>query len=109
MELPGIVDEFGETATSAAVEWIDADPSAIVSQTAAAKPARRGKWQETGLAVLDELSPQWEDGIVPLEEWREACMATGMIKSTFYRMMRALSDKGDIDLSDVSVIRCESR
>jgi len=43
VELPGVVDDYGNPVTSAAVEVVDADTSALESQARAMRP--RGKWQ----------------------------------------------------------------
>jgi len=48
VDLPGMVDEYGNQVTSAAIEVLDADTGAIVAQAMATRSPKRGKWRWAG-------------------------------------------------------------
>ena len=85
---------YGNPITSAAVDVVDADTSAIVSKV---KAQRRGKWQEVGLAVAKRLMAQHGGG-VSIDAWREECHAAGMVRQNQHRVLEALGQHGDITL-----------
>jgi len=96
IELPGAVDDFGNAITSAAIEVLDADTSALISKVKAAMPAKRGKWQHVGLKVAQRLTARCEDGQVAIETWREACAKAGMVRQNQHRVLESLCDRGEI-------------
>jgi len=96
IELPGAEDDYGNPVTSAAIEVLDADTSAIISKVKAAMPAKRGKWQQVGLNVARRLIARCEDGLVAIETWREACAKAGMVRQNQHRVLESLCDRGEI-------------
>ena len=96
VELPGLVDEYGNPVTSAAIEVLDADTSAIVSKVMAAKPGQRGKWQEVGLAVARRLLAQGDDGQASVTDWHAECEKAGMRQSTRYHVLAKLHAQGTV-------------
>jgi len=94
VELPGVVDDYGNPVTSAAVEVVDADTSALESQARAMRP--HGKWQEVGIALARRLVATSEDGHVSVDAWRNECKAAGMIRQNQHRVLEALVDRGEI-------------
>ena len=94
VELPGLLDDYGEPVTSAAIEVVDADVGAIVSQ--AKSSHRRGKWQKVGLQVAKELMSNNENGQANIADWHEQCKSLGMGKSTRYRVMDKLESQNEI-------------
>lgn len=88
VELPSLLDEFGNPITSAAINVLDADTSAIISQ---AKAAGRGKWQKLGLEILQRLA---SEGRVSAQAWNAACQTAGMPKSTRYNVLAKFEDQG---------------
>ncbi len=53
VELPDVVDDFGQPATSVAMDVVTADISGILAQ--AKKTRRLGKWQDIGLKIAKRL------------------------------------------------------
>ncbi|MEX0654659.1 MAG: helicase RepA family protein [Phycisphaeraceae bacterium] len=94
VDLPGLVDDYGNPVTSAAIEVIDADTGAIESQVKAARP--RGKWQEVGLAVARRLIATSDDGQASVKVWHAECDAMGMRQSTRYDVLSKLHDQGAV-------------
>src|SRR5690606_16985265 len=72
VDLPGLVDDYGNPVTSAAIEITDADTGAIESAAKAASN-KRGHWQRLGLEVAQRLIADGEDGIAAVKDWHEAC------------------------------------
>ncbi len=93
VELPGLVDEHGNPITSAAINVVDADVSAIVSNC---KAGKRGKWQKIGLEVARQLLVMSEDGQVAIKDWHNECEAAGMRQSTRYDVLAKLQGQGEI-------------
>ena len=93
VELPGLVDEHGNPITSAAINVLDADVSAIVSNC---KAGKRGKWQKIGLEVARQLLMMSEDGQVAIKDWHHQCEAAGMRQSTRYDVLAKLHSHGEV-------------
>jgi len=98
VDLPGVVDDYGNPVTSAAIEVIDADTGAIVSKAKAVRP--RGKWQDVGFAVARRLIAASDDGWVSVDAWRDECQGAGMVRQNQHRVLEGLVNRGDIALSD---------
>jgi len=98
VDLPGVVDDYGNTVTSAAIEVIDADTGAIVSKAKTIRP--RGKWQDVGFAVARRLIATSDDGCVSIDAWRDECQAAGMVRQNQHRVLEGLVKRGDIAVSD---------
>jgi len=98
VELPGMVDDYGNPVTSAAIEVLDADTGAIVSKAKAIRP--RGKWQDVGFAVARRLIAASDDGRVSIDAWRDECQAAGMVRQNQHRVLDALVTRGELALSD---------
>ena len=94
VELPGLVDEFGNPITSAAINVLDADVSAIVSNC---KAGRRGKQQVTGLDVVRRLASESDQGRASAKDWHLECEARGMQKSTRYSVLAKLQAQGALE------------
>jgi hypothetical protein len=94
VDLPGLVDDYGNPVTSAAIEVLDADTSAIVSKVMAAKPGQRGKWQQVGIEVARRLISQGDDVQASVKDWHLACDAAGMPRSTRYDVLAKLHAQG---------------
>ena len=92
VELPDETDEDGNPVTSATVEVLDADTSAIVAKTKAA--SQRGKWQKLGLKIARRLIEESDDGRASITEWHADCEAAGMQPSTRYNVLAKLHDQG---------------
>ena len=103
VELPGLVDEYGNPVTSAAIEVLDADTSAILSKVMA-KPGQRGKWQEIGLAVARRLAAEGDDGRASIKDWHAECEKAGMRQSTRYHVLANLQTQGSIAVDGESLI-----
>jgi len=100
VDLPGMMDEYGNPVTSAAIEMLDAETSAIVSKAMATRATgKRGHWQEIGLTIARRLTAQSEDGLVAIEDWRDECKAAGMVRQNQHRVLQALSERGQIVVS----------
>jgi hypothetical protein len=104
VDLPGIVDEYGNPVTSAAVEVLDAETGAIVSKAMAAKSGRRGKWQKIGLEVARRLIVTGDDGRASVKAWHAECEAAGMRQSTRYDVLAKLDTQGDVIVDGDSLI-----
>ncbi|MBN2582002.1 MAG: AAA family ATPase [Planctomycetes bacterium] len=98
VDLPGVVDDYGNPVTSAAIEMIDADTGAIVSKAKTIRP--RGKWQDVGVAVARRLVATSEDGCVSIDTWREECKTAGMVRQNQLRVLDSLVERGDIAVTD---------
>ena len=98
VELPGIVDDYGNPVTSAAIEVLDADTGAIVSKARTIRP--RGKWQDVGFAVARRLITASDDGRVSIDAWRDECQAAGMVRQNQHRVLDALVTRGELAVSD---------
>lgn len=98
VDLPGILDDYGNPVTSAAIEMIDADTGAIVSKAKTIRP--RGKWQDVGFAVARRLIATGDDGCVSIDAWRDECQAAGMVRQNQHRVLDALVKRGDIVVGD---------
>lgn len=95
VELPDLLDDYENPVTSAAVEVLDADTGAIMSQAkAAVRP--RGKWQDVGLGIARRLAGRSDDGQVTMEAWRDACEAAGMVRQNQHRVLQSLTERGEI-------------
>ena len=95
VDLPGVLDDYGNPVTSAAIEMVDADTGAIESQ-AKATP-RRGKWQRIGLEVAKRLTiTAGDDGQASVKDWHGECDAAGMSRSTRYDVLTKLQDQGAV-------------
>jgi len=90
VELPDMTDEDGNVVTSAVIETLDPDTSAIVAK---AKATMSGKWQKTGLELAHRLAKQ---GQVTIEAWRDACAAIGMTRQTQSRVLQTLTDRNEL-------------
>jgi hypothetical protein len=98
VDLPGVVDDYGNPVTSAAIEVIDADTGAIVSK---AKTIRtRGRWQDVGFAVARRLVAAGDDGCVSIDAWRDECQAAGMVRQNQHRVLDALVNRDEIIVTD---------
>ncbi|MEX0652962.1 MAG: helicase RepA family protein [Phycisphaeraceae bacterium] len=98
VDLPGLVDDYGNPVASAAIEITDADTGAIESQVKSVRP--RGKWQEVGLSIARRLIRRGGDGQVTVDAWRDACEREGMVRQNQHRVLEALSKRGDIIVTD---------
>ncbi|HRT43378.1 MAG TPA: helicase RepA family protein [Phycisphaerae bacterium] len=95
VELPDLLDDYGNPVTSAAIEVVDADTGALVSQ---AKAAMSGKWQKTGLKIAQRLIAEGDDGQASVSDWHKACEAAGMRQSTRYSVLAKLHEQGLINV-----------
>lgn len=102
VELPDLLDDYGEPVTSAAIEVLDADVGAIVSQ--AKSKTRRGRWQKIGLDVIRQLVTSSDDGRANLTDWQEQCKTLGMGKSTRYRVLDRLVSQGEIEVDESRIV-----
>ncbi|MBI1373919.1 MAG: AAA family ATPase [Phycisphaera sp.] len=94
VDLPDLVDDYGNPVTSAAIEVIDADTGAIVSKARAAMSGKRGKWQRVGLEVAKRLIATSDDERVSVKDWHHQCEAAGMRQSTRYDVLAKLHEHG---------------
>lgn len=101
VDLPGVLDDYGNPVTSAAVEVVDPDCGAIESQVKAVRP--RGRWQEAGLAVARRLIATSDDGRVTVDAWRDECQQAGMIRQNQHRVLQKLSERGEIIVADGAI------
>ena len=90
VDLPGLLDEFGNPITSAAINVLDADTSAIMSQARAA--GQRKTRQQDGLDILRQLVAEG-DGRVSVKAWHEACEEAGLRKSTRYDVLTKFQEQ----------------
>ncbi len=98
VELPDLVDDYGNPVTSAAIEVLDAETGAIESK---AKSVRtRGKWQDVGFAVARRLIATSDDGCASIDVWRDECQAAGMVRQNQHRVLEGLVNRGDIAVRD---------
>ena len=104
VDLPGVVDEYGNPVTSAAIEVLDAETGAIVSKAMVAKSGRRGKWQKVGLEVARRLIVTGDDGRASVKAWHAECEAAGMRQSTRYDVLAKLDAQGDVIVDGNSLI-----
>lgn len=95
VELPDLFDDDGNPVTSAAIDVLEVDNSAIVAKVNAVRP--RGKWQEVGLMVARRLIAT--DGLLTMNTWRDACTAAGMVRQNQHRVLDALVKRGDLIVS----------
>jgi len=103
VELPGVVDDYGNPVTSAAVEVVDADTSALESE-ANAMQIKRGHWQRLGLEIAQRLIADGEDGVATVKDWHEACDAEGMRQSTRYDVLVKLRERGVVIVDGESIV-----
>ena len=94
VELAGLVDDYGNPVTSAAVEVATADIEAITAQAETAR--RRGKWQKHGLDIAKSLVEQSQTGWVDVFEWRSASGEAGMSRQTQLRVLETMAEYGEI-------------
>ncbi len=94
VDLPGLLDDYGNPVTSAAIEVLDADTSAIVAKANAAMSGKRGKWQQVGVEVAQRLMAEGDDGQASVKDWHLACDAAGMPRSTRYDVLAKLHAQG---------------
>ena len=97
VELPDMTDEDGNAVTSAVIELLDPDTSAIVTK---AKAITSSKWQKTGLEIATRLANRTDTGQVAIEAWRSACTSANMPRSTQYRILQSLTERGEVVLAD---------
>lgn len=103
VELPGVVDDYGNPVTSAAVEVLDADTGALESQ-ARTVATRRSKWQRVGLEIAKRLMATGDDGQASVKDWHAECEATGMRQSTRYDVLAKLHERGDLMVDGESIV-----
>ena len=96
VQLPDLVDDEGNPVTSAAIDVLDADTSAIVAKAMAATTGKRGKWQRIGLEVAQRLVAEGDDGQAAVKDWHDACEAAGMRQSTRYDVLAKLREQGSV-------------
>ncbi len=94
VDLPDLLDDYGNPVTSAAIEVLDADTSAIVAKANAAMSGKRGKWQQVGIEVAQRLMAEGDDGQASVKDWHLACDAAGMPRSTRYDVLAKLHAQG---------------
>lgn len=94
VDLPDLLDDYGNPVTSAAIEVLDAEISGIESQATRTRP--RGKWQQVGLTVARRLIAQSGDGQVAIDVWREGCEQAGMVRQNQHRVLEGLSKRKEI-------------
>jgi len=100
VDLPGMTDDQGIPVTSAALNVLDAETSALVAQVVAIKPSgTRGRWQELGLSIARQLASQ-NSGQVSVQDWHTECEAAGMARATRYRTLRALQDARNVAVTE---------
>jgi len=103
VDLPGVLDDYGNPVTSAAIEMVDADTGAIVSEARTIRP--RGKWQRLGLEVANRLIvAAGDDGQAKVADWHSECEAAGMRQSTRYDVLAKLTDRGEIVLDGETIV-----
>jgi len=93
VELPDLLDDYENPVTSAAVEVLDADTGAIISQAQAAMSGQRGKWQKMGLQIAKRLIGEGDDGRASVADWHQACETAGMRQSTRYSVLAKLHEQ----------------
>ena len=93
VDLPGLLDDYGNPVTSAAVEVLDAECGALESE---ARTAARGKWQRLGLEVAERLIDAADGGCASVRQWHLECDAEGMRKSTRYDVLTKLHEQGAV-------------
>ncbi len=98
VELPGLKDEFGLPVTSAAIDVLDADTSALVAKARASGPGRPGKWSKIGLEIARRLVLEGDDEGASLKVWHAACDAVGMRPSSRYDVLARLQARGEIEI-----------
>ena len=94
VELPGLVDDHGYPVTSLALEVIDADVEAVVSQARAQgqqAKERLTRKQSEGLEIAKSLASS--TGVFDTQAWHDECQRRGMSKATRYRVLDALAGK----------------
>ena len=99
VELPDLVDDYGSPVTSAALDFIDANVEAIMSQ-AKSKP-KRGKWMKAGCDIAKKLMAT--EGVVDVQDWHEQCDAIGMPKTTRYRILENLRLQDSIIIEEENI------
>jgi len=93
-DLPGMVDEYDNPVTSAAIEVLDAETSSIVAKAMATRPGKRGKWQEVGMSIAQRLTAASDDDRVSVRDWHTECESAGMRQSTRYDVLSKLHGQG---------------
>lgn len=102
VELPGLLDDYDNPVTSAAVNVLDADVSAIVSKLASS--TGRGKWQQVGLDIAKRLAAEGEDGQASVKDWHAQCEKVGMRQSTRYHVLAKLHAQGALAVSGDALV-----
>ena len=90
--LPDLLDDYGNPVTSAAIEVIGADTSAIES-AAKARSSKRGYWQQIGIEVAYRLMAEGEAGQASVKDWHAECKKVGMCPSTRYDVLARLCER----------------
>ena len=75
VDLPGVVDDYGNQANSAAVEVIDANTAEIEAKARAVTTTKRGRWQQVGLEIAQRLIAKADHGRAGVRDWHEQCDA----------------------------------
>jgi len=104
VDLPGVVDDYGNPVTSAAIEVLDADTGAIVSKAMATMSGKRGKWQKVGLEVARRLIATGDDGQASVKDWHSECEAAGMRQSTRYDVLAKLHERGEVIVDGDTIV-----
>ncbi len=94
VDLPGVVDDYGNQANSAAVEVIDANTAEIEARAKAVTSTKRGRWQQVGLEIAQRLIAKGDHGRASIRDWHEQCDAAGMPRSTRYDVLAKLNAQG---------------
>lgn len=94
VDLPGLLDDYGNPVTSAAIEVLDADTGEIISKARAAMSGKRSKWQRVGLEVAKRLIATRDDERASVKDWHHECEAAGMRQSTRYDVLAKLHEHG---------------
>jgi len=94
VDLPGVVDDYGNQANSAAVEVIDANTAELEAKARAVTTTKRGRWQQVGLEIAQRLFANADQGRAGVRDWHQQCDAAGMPRSTRYDVLAKLNTQG---------------